>query len=88
MKNTLKCHIPWGAIDIFVSRFFCDHLHTRFENNTLVCNKCGIAWPLSKCFTEATGVYARIEQRLEQDDKLTQLIKLAEQYQNDTNYLR
>ena len=69
-------------------KFFCKHKFTHIEGNSLVCNACGDAHQLSAAFTTSSGVYTRIEQRIEDERRYNSLIKLAEEYQQDKEYNR
>ena len=71
---------------MFFDRYFCKHKHSHLEGNDLVCNNCGDSHTLSAIFTQPTGVFLRIEQRIEDEREYNSLIKLAEEYQSDREF--
>ena len=88
-KHNRQFRFPRIAVSHMLDKLFCKHTNVMFDDKqTLVCEKCGITWPISNCLVHASGVYARIEQRLEQTEELTRLVELAEQYQKDNNFVR
>ena len=65
---------------------FCKHPHVMIKNKRIVCSECYSEWDISEELTEPSGVFARIEERLEQSEELSRLVKLAEEYQQDKEY--
>ena len=77
------------AIADMLTRLFCKHPHVHFDDKeTLICSMCGMTWPISPAFTRASGVFLRIEQRIEDEREYNTLVKQAEAYQTDKEFAR
>lgn len=75
-------HIPVEAINSIIAKLFCKHLHTGFDDKqTLICHRCGTTWPISRALYEPTGVFARIRERIENEEEINRLIEMVEKYQ-------
>ena len=69
----------------WLNELLCKHSHpVVFDGREAIrCIDCGKEWPISPALTRASGVYAEIEQRVEQQHELERLVKQAEKYMEE-----
>lgn len=81
-------HIPIQGINNTLTKIFCRHKHTRIETSSgkLLCNDCNADWPISDELLAASGVFERINERIEADAEYRRLLKMAEDYLTDNDY--
>lgn len=75
-----------SVIDWWITKHTCKHRHLYFDGGVLVCDKCYTEFPVSDCLTQPSGVFLRIEKRIEQEQEYDHLVKLAEEYQKDSEF--
>jgi len=65
--------------------FWCKHknlIHRIYNSNHFTeCFDCGRTWPVPLILTRSSGVFARIDERMEKQQEYEELVRRAEEYQ-------
>jgi len=70
-----------------LKQWFCNHNHVIYcDGKHYECLECGAITDIPTPLCEASGVFERIADRIEQEKELARLTKLAEEYLADTEY--